>query len=171
MGNFFGLPNRAVGGRLLFPDMQKYRFPLRRHLGNIEACEVLASRPMGYRQLALTEDTYSMLGSSSDLIGFEAAHSNEVLKRNHAGPPPDLLGIHIGCQAFRSGRSISTPRWRAFYVTGCAGDERKEARMPLFSLTFWRWIPRSRCPLRLSPMTSRVFASKLQVLVAPASLH
>ena len=91
MGNFFGLPNRAVGGRLLFPDMQKYRFPLRRHLGNIEACEVLASRPMGYRQLALTEDTYSTAASFVRALTF-ATH--RVLKlpiltrRLNAGSQP-----------------------------------------------------------------------------------
>jgi hypothetical protein len=42
--------------------------------------------------------------------------------------------------------------------------------MLLFSLIFRRWIPRSGCPLRLSRMTSRVFASRLLVRVAPASL-
>ena len=42
------------------------------------------------------------------------------------------------CQAFRTGTSISLPRWRASCVTGRAGEERKETRMHFFSLIFWR---------------------------------
>ena len=83
MGNFFGLPNRAVGGRLLFRDMQKYRFPLRRHLGNIEACEVLASRPMGYRQLALTEDTFDS-GQLSEGVDVRDTSRAEIANFNEA---------------------------------------------------------------------------------------